>query len=136
MRSLAFELRSYTLGARGFLREEPQSGNKRCDEERRGEKTFSCLQQLIDLAAPIDLNLGQHLTMPPDWRNIIVYSDWLLLTYRCVVIGCLLINFVMLIDTYRSMIVRFTLPATRGFLSPLLSLCSFFAAKENLWDWG
>ena len=74
------------------------------------------------------------LTLPPDWRNLIAYSDWLLLTG--VVIGCLLINLVMLIDTYRSMIVRFTSPTTRGFLSPLLSLSSLFAAKENLWDQG
>ena len=42
----------------------------------------------------------------------------------CVIIGCLLIDLVMLTDTYRSMIVRFVSPATRGFLSPLLSLSS------------
>ena len=51
----------------------------------------------------------------------------------CVVIGCLLINSR---DTYRSMIVRFTSPATRGFLLPLLFLSRLFAAKENLWDQG
>ena len=47
-----------------------------------------------------------------------------LVTDRCVVIGCLLINVMMLIiiDTYHSMIMRFALSATRGFLSPLLSL--------------
>ena len=33
-------------------------------------------------------------------RNLIAYSDWLLLTDRCVVIGCLLINSH---DTFRSM---------------------------------
>ena len=27
---------------------------------------------------------------PADWRNLIAYSDWLLVTNRCVVIGCLL----------------------------------------------
>ena len=46
--------------------------------------------------------------LPPDWRDInclIVYSDWLLLTGRCFVIGCLLIDLVMLIDTYFSVIV-------------------------------
>ena len=35
--------------------------------------------------------------------------------YRCVIIGCLLIDLVMLIDTYHSIIVRFALPTTRGF---------------------
>ena len=59
--------------------------------------------------------------MPPDWRNLIAYSHWVLLTDRCVVIGCLLIELMMLIDTYHSMIVRFTSPTTRHFLS-LLSL--------------
>ena len=58
--------------------------------------------------------------------------------YRCVVIGCLLINLVMLIDSYHSMIVRFAPPATRGFFSLLLSLSlsGLFAVKENLWDQG
>ena len=43
----------------------------------------------------------------------------------------------MLIDTYRSMIVRFASRVTRGFLSPLcLSLDILFMAKENLWDQG
>ena len=79
-------------------------------------------------------------------------------TDRCIVIGCLLIDLVMMIDTNRSMIVRFVLPATRGFLLSLLShsslsslslssllsplssllssLFSLFTAKENLWDQG
>ena len=48
-------------------------------------------------------------------------------TDRCIVIGCLLIDLVMIIDTYRSMIVRFTLPATRGFLLSLLSHSSLFS---------
>ena len=45
-----------TLGARGFLREEPQSAisEARSDEER--EKTSGCARQLTDLTAPIDLN--------------------------------------------------------------------------------
>ena len=48
----------------------------------------------------------------------------------------LVIDLVMLIDSYRSMIVRFTSWVTRGFLSPLLclSLDILFVAKENLWD--
>ena len=82
-------------------------------EERRSKKTSGCPRQLIDLTAPIDLNQGQDLTLPPDWRNLTAYSDWLLLTDRCVLTGCLLINSC---DTYHSMIVRFALPATRGFL--------------------
>ena len=92
--------------------------------EKESEKTSGCQRQLIDLTAPTDLNLGQDLTLPPDWRNLIMFADWLLLTDRCVVIGCLLIDS---LDTYRSMIVRFTLLATRGFscrffLSLVLSL--------------
>ena len=119
-------------GYQKFSREEMQSGKKR--REREGEKTSCCPRQLIDLTVPIDLNQGQDLTLPPDWRNLIAYPDWLLLTDRCVVIGCLLINSC---DTYRSMIVRFASLATRGFLSPLLSLLShLFAMKENLWDQG
>ena len=66
-----------------------------------------------------------------------MYSDCFFLTDRCVVISCLLISLVMLIDTYRSMTVRFTLPTTRGFLLSLLSLSSrLFTVKENLWDQG
>ena len=44
----------------------------------------------------------------------------------------------MLIDSYRSMIVRFVSQVTRGFLLPLLclSLDILFEAKENLWDQG
>ena len=49
----------------------------------------------------------------------------------CVVIGCLLVDLVMLIDTYRSMIVRFAPRA--GFLSFLSRL---FAAQKTLWHQG
>ena len=56
-------------------------------------------------------------------------ASWLEEPYRCVVIGCLLIDLVMLIDTYRSMIVRFALPATRGFRSPLLSLSCLISSR-------
>ena len=88
------------------------------DKERRGEKTSGCSRQLIDLTVPIDLNYGQDLTLslPPDWRNLTVYSDWLLLTDRCIVIGCLLgISIVHHKIDYPSMIVKFISPATRGF---------------------
>ena len=50
-------------------------------------------------------------------------------------IGCFLIDLVMLIVNH-SVMMRFASPATRGFLSPLLSLSSLFMAKENLWDQG
>ena len=65
-------------------------------------------------------------------------ASWLEEPYRCVVIGCLLIDLVMLSDSYLSMIVRFASPVTTGFLSPLLlSLLScLIVVKENLWDQG
>ena len=37
----------------------------------------------------------------------------------------------MLIDSYRSMIVRFALPASRGFLSPLLSLPCLVSSQRK-----
>ena len=46
-------------------------------------------------------------------------------------IGCLLIDLVVLIDTYRSMIVRCASPATRGFLSPLLSLSCLVSLRRK-----
>ena len=49
----------------------------------------------------------------------------------CVVIGCLLIDLVVLIDSYRSMIMRFASPATRGFLSPLLSLSCLVSSRRK-----
>ena len=48
------DVRLTSLGARGFLREEPWSSKKR--KEGEGEKTSGCPRQLIDLTAPIDLN--------------------------------------------------------------------------------
>ena len=54
-----------------------------------------------------------------------------MVTDRCVVIGCLLIDLMMLIDNYRSMIVRFASPATRGFLSPLLSLSHLISSRRK-----
>ena len=80
------------------------------------------------MPAAIDLNWGQDLTLPHDWRNLITYSDWLLLTERGVVIGCLLINSC---DSYHSMIVRFALPATRGFLSLLLFLSCLISSRQK-----
>ena len=51
-----------------------------------------------------------------------------MLTNRCVVIGCLLTDSH---DTYCSMIVRFTSPATRGFLLPLLSLSCLVSSRRK-----
>ena len=56
------------------------------------------------------------------------YSDWLLLTDRCIVIGCLLIDSC---DTYRSMIVRFALPTNRRFLLLLLSLSCLVSSQQK-----
>ena len=60
-------------------------------------------------------------------RTLQVYHYWLL------------VNLVMLIDSYCSMIVRFTSFATIGFLSSVLSLSCLvrlFVVKENLWYQG
>ena len=114
---------SCTLGARGFRREEPRSAisEVRWGEERenRQEVRIKTHTNRFELGSRSDP------------------ASWLEEPYRCVVIGCLLIDLVMLIDSHHSIIIRFALPATRGFLSPLLSLSScLFAAKENLWDQG
>ena len=58
---MPLNLQTSTLGARGFLREEPRSAisEARSGEERentRSEKASGCPRQLIDLTAPIDLN--------------------------------------------------------------------------------
>ena len=44
----------------------------------------------------------------------------------------------MLIDSYRNMIVSFASPATRGFLSPFLSLSCLVSSwrKKTSWDQG
>ena len=102
-------------------------GTAKQREEKRteGEKTSGCPWQLT---VPIGLNSGQDLILPPDWRNLIAFSDWLLSTDRCVVIGCLLINSC---DTYHCMIVRFGSPTTRGFLSPFLSLSCLVSLQQK-----
>ena len=44
----------------GFLRSSKRRAAKieaRREERERGEKTFGCPRQLIDLTAPVDLNL-------------------------------------------------------------------------------
>ena len=98
----------FALVARGFLKEELWTGEE--IRERRGEKISGCPKQLIDLTVPIDLNC-----LSPDWRNLIAYLWLAVVTNRVVVIGCLLIDLVMLIDSYHSMMVRFASHITRGF---------------------
>ena len=81
---------------------------------------------------------GWLFVVQPD-SHMYTYNSvlWLaVVTDSHVVSGCLLIDLVMLIDTYRSMIVRFVSPATRDFLLPLLSLSCLLVVKENLWDQG
>ena len=179
----AQELNWLTLGARGFLREEPRSSKKKKKRERYIFHRFELPPMHIfesyvspeiwqfyqfvpalstimhSIAKSVVFNMWENLWLPGTvdwsyhanrfelgsrsdpaswlvWRNLIAYSDWLSLTDKCVVIGCLLINLIMLLDTYRSMIVRFASPATRGLLLPLLSLSCLFTSKENLWGQG
>ena len=90
---------------------------RRVERERRWENLW--LPVTVDWsfrANRFELAGGQDLALLPDWRNLIAYSDWLLLTDRCVVntvydkddrcvvTGCLLIDSR---DTYASMIMRF-----------------------------
>ena len=116
---------------------------RRVERERRWENLW--LPVTVDWsfrANRFELAGGQDLALLPDWRNLIAYSDWLLLTDRCVVntvydkddrcvvTGCLLIDSR---DTYASMIMRFA----RFSLTASFSLLSrLFVAKENLWDQG
>ena len=58
-------------------------------------------------------------------------ASWLEEPSRCVVIGRLLMDLMMLIDSYRSMIVRFASPATRGFLSLLLFLSCLIPSRRK-----
>ena len=60
------------LGARRFLREDTRSGEKRREKEK--------------VKKPLVADPASWLEKP------YVYSDWLLLADRCVVIGCLLIE--------------------------------------------
>ena len=112
-------------------------GEERRGEERRGEERR---RENLWLPATVDLSyctnrfkLGSR--SDPAWRNLIAYSDWLLLTDRWVVIGCLLIDSR---DTYRNMIVRFVIAHNQRFsLAASFSLLSrLFTAKENFWDQG
>ena len=128
-----------TLGARGFLKEEPRSAiSKAVKRENRQEVRNLWLPVTVDWSYRANrFELGSR-SDRASWLEEPCRVLWLaVVTDRCVVIGCLLIDLVILIDTYRSMIVRFASPATRGFLSPLLpSMSRLFVAKRNLWDQG
>ena len=104
-----------TLGASGFLGEEPRSAisEVQSGEERENRVDWSYRANRFELGSRSD---------PVSWMEE---------PYRCVIIGCLLIDLVMLIDSYRSMIVRFASPATRGFLSPLLSLSCLVSSRRK-----
>ena len=105
-------LSNSTLDARGFLRDEPWNGNKRSGEERENRE---------DVRKPlVTRDSWSYCTNRFELGSRSDPASWLEEPYRCVVIGCLLINLVMLIDSYRSTIVRFASGVTRGFLSPFL----------------
>ena len=81
-----------TLDARGFLREEPWSGDKRTAKWReRREKSWEDLWFPTTVtwsycANRFELGSRSDPASSPDWRNLTAYSEWLLLTDRCVVI--------------------------------------------------
>ena len=113
-----------TLDARGFLREEPWNGNKRSAKREKIEKTWENLW----LPATVDWSYcANRFELGSRYDP----ASWLEEPYRCVVIGCLLINLVVLIDSYRSMIVRFASWVTRGFLSLLLSLSCLISSLRK-----
>ena len=116
---------SSTLGARGFLREEPRSVISKA--VKRG-KIDECWENLW-LPATFD---WFYCTNRFELGSKFDPASWLEEPCRCVIIGCLLIDLVMLIESCRSMIVRFPLPTTRGFLSPLLFLLSLHGKRKPL----
>ena len=94
----------------------PEVSFRRKERERSGERkplAVRCANQKTRVKVWLFLLIGGI------FNYLIAYSDWLLLTDRCALIW-LLVN--RSLDAYRSMIVRFASSATRGFLSPLLSL--------------
>ena len=104
---------------------------KRQGQKREGEKRWGSLW----LSATVDLNHTWHQYIwtrsdPVSWLEEsyrLVYSDWLLLTDRCVVTGCLLINLMIL---YNEICITSNqkLSLDTSFISCLT------VAKENVWD--
>ena len=113
---------TFTLGARGFLREEPRSTISEAVKREKIDKRWENLWLPATVVWSYRSNrfeLGSrsdHISWLEEHCSVL----WLaVVTDRCVVIGCLLTDSC---DTYRSMLVRFASPVTRGFLSLLLSL--------------
>ena len=125
-----------TLGARGFLSEEPRSGDKqsikwwREKRERRWENLW--LPTTVDWSYRANrFELGSR-SDPASWLEEPYSVLWLaVVNWQVCCYWLLDNNWSHDVDCH--MIVRFASPTTRGFLSPLLS---FFAATENLWDQG
>ena len=112
-------------------------GCQRRGEKRRYEKTSGCPATVDWSYRANKFELGSR-SNPVSWLEEPYGVLWLAVVnwqLRYVVIGCLLIDVMMLIDTYRSMIVRFASPATRGFLSPLLSLSSLRDERKQFGTW-
>ena len=99
------------LDARGFLREELWNSDKQSVKREKIEKTWE--------------NLWLPATV--DWSYC---ANRFELGSRsgCVIIGCLLIDLVMLSDSYRSTIVRFASRVTRGFFVCRLT---FFSRRKK-----
>ena len=102
-----------TLGARCFLTEEPRNAISKAKREAVSREKIDKRWENLWLATTVDWSYRANRFELGSRSDPV---SWLEEPYRCVVIGCLLI------DSYRSMIVRFASRATRGFLLPLLSL--------------
>ena len=104
------------LGTRGFLREEPRSAKREAVKREKIDKR----RENLWLPATVDWSYRANRFEPSRCDP----ASWLEEPYRCVVIDCLLIDLVMLIDSYRSMTHR-PLPevfSRRFFLSFVSSL--------------
>ena len=121
---LSCSLNQITLWARSFLREEPRSVTSEAVKREKIDKRWENLWLPVTVDWSYRANrfeLGSR--SDP--------ASWLEEPYRCVVIGCLLIDLVMLIDSYRSMIERYASSAIRGFLSPLLFLSCLVSSQRK-----
>ena len=70
---------------------------------------------------------------PASWLEELYSVLWLAVVNWQVCCYWLLVNLILwcIIDSYRSMLVRFALPATRGFISPLLSLSCLVSSRRK-----
>ena len=108
-----------TLDARGFLREEAINGDKRREKREKWENLW--LPMTVDWSYCANrFELGSR-SDPASWLEEPYSVLWLaVVLYWQVCCYWLPVNWSHDVDCH--MIVRFTSPATRGFLSPLLSL--------------